>query len=115
MHLKLLRDRGFGKKAVPQLPMVNDLCRAMSCGEQRKIIEVLLLKYIIMIMQEKGTECTLPITKSHAIGFRNIEEKLNCEEKHQFQRCAVAVGGRPESCWTKYIQACGFLLLTMWL
>lgn len=86
MHLKLLLcDRGFVKKAMPQLPMASDLCRAMARGEEQiKIIEVLLLQYTTMIIQEKGIKCILPTTKPHAIGFRNTMGKLNCEEKHLF-------------------------------
>jgi len=76
--------------------MANDLRRAAACGEaQTKPIEVLLLKYNVIIIQEKGIKCILPTTKPHAIGFRSTEGKLNCEEKHRFQRCAAAAGGRP--------------------
>lgn len=76
-------------------PTASDLCRAMACGEkQMKIIEMLPLQYNIMMTQEKENNCIFQTTKPHAIGFRNIMGKLNCEEKHQFQRYTTGVGGR---------------------
>lgn len=75
--------------------MASDLCRSMACGEkQRKIIEMLPLQYNTLIIQERGINCIFQTKKLHAIDFRNIQEKLNCQEMHCFQRCPTAVRGR---------------------
>lgn len=52
------------------------------------------LQYNIMMTPEKGINCIFQTTKPQATGFRNIEGKLNYEEKHPFQRCTTAVGGK---------------------